>query len=90
MFQIDAFTSEIFKGNPAAVVFMKSWLNDKLLQSVAQENNLSETAFLVPKNLGYEIYFIAWNVSIGEDLRNQYFSIKELFDHDINFLAEKI
>ena len=55
MFQIDAFTSEIFKGNPAAVVFMKSWLNDKLLQSVAQENNLSETAFLVPKNLGYEI-----------------------------------
>ncbi|MBF89248.1 MAG: isomerase [Candidatus Marinimicrobia bacterium] len=55
MFQIDAFTSEVFKGNPAAVVFMENWLEDKLLQSIAQENNLSETAFLIPKGLGYEI-----------------------------------
>jgi len=44
---IDAFTSERFKGNQAAVVLLQAWLADPLLQSIAAENNLSETAFLV-------------------------------------------
>ncbi|MDN5565952.1 MAG: PhzF family phenazine biosynthesis protein [Psychrobacter sp.] len=45
---IDAFTDTVFKGNSAAVIITDSWLNDTLMQSIAMENNLSETAFLVP------------------------------------------
>ena len=44
---IDAFTDTVFKGNSAAVIITDSWLNDELMQSIAMENNLSETAFLV-------------------------------------------
>ncbi|MBN1237348.1 MAG: PhzF family phenazine biosynthesis protein [Gammaproteobacteria bacterium] len=48
LFQIDAFTSDVFGGNPAAVVPLSSWLDDELMQQIAAENNLSETAFFVP------------------------------------------
>lgn len=47
MSQIDAFTREVFGGNPAAVVHLPHWLSDASLQAIAAENNLSETAFLV-------------------------------------------
>ena len=50
IFQIDAFTSELFKGNPACVMPLESWLPDELLLNVAKENNVSETAFFVKKN----------------------------------------
>ena len=46
MFQVDAFTEEPFKGNPAAVCLMKEELDDATLQAIAAENNLSETAFV--------------------------------------------
>jgi len=49
LYQIDAFTSRLFGGNPAAVVILKEWLPDPVLQAIATENNLSETAFVVPK-----------------------------------------
>lgn len=49
---IDAFTDKRFKGNAAAVIFTKDWLPDSLMQSIAAENNLSETAFLVQKEEG--------------------------------------
>lgn len=48
LYQIDAFTDRVFGGNPAAVVPLASWLDDGLMQRIAMENNLSETAFLVP------------------------------------------
>lgn len=48
IYQIDAFTSDIFGGNPAAVVPLKTWLPDIVMQNIAIENNLSETAFFVP------------------------------------------
>lgn len=48
IYQIDAFTHRVFGGNPAAVVPLDTWLDDVLLQRIAQENNLSETAFFVP------------------------------------------
>lgn len=48
LYQVDAFASEIFRGNPAAVCLLEEWLPDALLQAIAEENNLSETAFLVP------------------------------------------
>lgn len=47
MYQVDAFTSQVFCGNPAAVCLLDNWLPDELLQGVAAENNLSGTAFLV-------------------------------------------
>ncbi|HUS07322.1 MAG TPA: PhzF family phenazine biosynthesis protein [Bryobacteraceae bacterium] len=48
LYQVDAFTSKLFHGNPAAVCPLESWLDEELMQSIAAENNLSETAFLVP------------------------------------------
>lgn len=48
IFQVDAFARRVFEGNPAAVCPLDSWIADELLQSIAQANNLSETAFFVP------------------------------------------
>jgi PhzF family phenazine biosynthesis protein len=48
IYQVDAFTASLFAGNPAAVVPLEAWLPDDLLQRIAAENNLSETAYLVP------------------------------------------
>jgi predicted PhzF superfamily epimerase YddE/YHI9 len=48
VYQIDAFTDQVFGGNPAAVMPLDGWLDDDTLQSIAAENNLSETAFFVP------------------------------------------
>jgi len=50
IYQIDAFASEIFSGNPAAVCPLNDWLPDQTMQSIAAENNLSETAFFIHKN----------------------------------------
>ena len=55
LYQIDAFADGPFTGNPAAVCPLESWLPDKLMQSVAAENNLSETAFFVPEGDGYRL-----------------------------------
>lgn len=55
IYQIDAFADEVFKGNPAAVVPLKTWLSDELMQKIAMENNLSETAFFVPADNGFHI-----------------------------------
>jgi PhzF family phenazine biosynthesis protein len=55
LYQIDAFASKMFEGNPAAVCPLVEWLPDKTMQSIAEENNLSETAFFVPKANGFHI-----------------------------------
>ena len=55
IYQIDAFASKVFAGNPAAVCPLGGWLEDGLMQAVAQENNLSETAFFMPLDQGYHI-----------------------------------
>ncbi|WHI47745.1 PhzF family phenazine biosynthesis protein [Microbulbifer sp. VAAF005] len=47
IYQVDAFASEVFEGNPAAVCPLDNWLADETLQKIAEENNLSETAFFV-------------------------------------------
>lgn len=52
---IDAFTKEVFHGNPAAVCLLKAPIADSLMQSIAKENNLSETAFAVAKENGYNL-----------------------------------
>jgi PhzF family phenazine biosynthesis protein len=53
--QVDAFTSQLFRGNPAAICLLESWLDDATLQSIAAENNLSDTAFLVGGHGDYQI-----------------------------------
>lgn len=55
IYQIDAFASTLFEGNPAAVCPLPRWLPDDLLQAIAAENNLSETAFFVQESQGYRI-----------------------------------
>jgi predicted PhzF superfamily epimerase YddE/YHI9 len=55
MFQVDAFTSNLFGGNPAAVCPLNEWLDDQLLLNIAKENNLAETAFFVKDNDGFHI-----------------------------------
>jgi PhzF family phenazine biosynthesis protein len=48
IYQADAFAEELFRGNPAAVIPLNEWLPDKMMQNIALENNLSETAFFIP------------------------------------------
>lgn len=55
IFQVDAFTNRLFGGNPAAVVPMDQFLDDAMLQAIAAENNLAETAFLVPDSHDYRL-----------------------------------
>ncbi|MBT2787759.1 MULTISPECIES: PhzF family phenazine biosynthesis protein [unclassified Halomonas] len=55
LYQVDAFASKPFEGNPAAVCPLEVWLDDALLQAIATENNLSETAFFVPTETGYHL-----------------------------------
>lgn len=55
MFQVDAFAEHVFEGNPAAVCPLDAWLDDSLLQAIAAENNLSETAFFVPAGDSFDL-----------------------------------
>lgn len=63
-FQVDAFSSEVFRGNPAGVCLLRAWLPDATLQAIAAENNLSETAFLVPQNGDFEIRWFTPQVEV--------------------------
>ena len=58
LWQVDAFAEKPFSGNPAAVVPLETWLDDGLMQAIAGENNLAETAFFVPREEGY--YELRW------------------------------
>lgn len=60
IYQVDAFTNQLFGGNPAAVCLFKRFPDDGLLQKIAMENNLSETAFLVSLDGGDEDYRLRW------------------------------
>jgi PhzF family phenazine biosynthesis protein len=60
IFQVDAFAGRPFTGNPAAVVPLDEWLPDETLQAIAEENNLSETAFTVPATDGEADYELRW------------------------------
>ena len=89
IFQVDAFTSELFKGNPAAVCPLDEWLPDNIMQEIAKENNLSETAFFINKN---NLFNIRWFTPVAEldlaghpTLATAHVIIKEL-----NFKLDKI
>lgn len=55
IYQVDAFTTTILKGNPAAVCLLNDWLSDQLMQNIANENNLAETVFITQKNNQYHL-----------------------------------
>ena len=63
IFQVDAFAEKVFQGNPAAVCPLDTWLPDAVLQAIAQENNLSETAFFVKQTNGYAL---RWFTPVAE------------------------
>ncbi|MBU1237670.1 MAG: PhzF family phenazine biosynthesis protein [Gammaproteobacteria bacterium] len=62
-YQVDAFATRVFEGNPAAVCPLETWLDDALLQAIANENNLSETAFFVPTERGFHL---RWFTPVSE------------------------
>lgn len=62
---VDAFTDTVFKGNPAAVCLLDQWLPDDLMQNIAGENNLSETAFIVRRDIIYELRWFTPGGEIG-------------------------
>lgn len=60
IYQVDAFTNKLFHGNPAAVIPLQKWLDTDLMQRIAMENNLAETAFIVPSSKDGIDYDIRW------------------------------
>lgn len=62
-YQVDAFSERVFGGNSAAVVPLRAWLPDAVLQAIAEENNLSETAFFVPRGAQFEL---RWFTPVAE------------------------
>lgn len=64
LYQVDAFTDKLFGGNPAAVCAFEEWPEDELMQNIAAENNLAETAFLVPNKSGYDIRWFTPTVEV--------------------------
>ena len=64
IYQVDAFTGELFRGNPAAICPLDRWLPDQVLQSIAAENNLSETAYYVPEGDGYRLRWFTPGVEV--------------------------
>ena len=63
LYQVDAFTSKIFNGNPAAVCPLEDWIDDHIMQKIAQENNLSETAFFIKNKTEFDI---RWFTPVSE------------------------
>lgn len=63
-YHIDAFTNHVFAGNPAGVCFLEKWVDSAILQSIAEENNLPETAFLVQAGDDYELRWFTPRVEI--------------------------
>src|SRR5690242_20587548 len=64
LFQVDAFTSRLFAGNPAAVMPMERFPADSVMQAIAAENNLAETAFLVPEGDDYRLRWFTPSVEV--------------------------
>lgn len=65
IYQADAFTQKVFGGNPAAVCPLDEWLPDNVMQQIAMENNLAETAFIVKESEGYHIRWFTPTVEVA-------------------------
>jgi PhzF family phenazine biosynthesis protein len=63
-FEVDAFASKLFRGNPAGICPLARWLDDALMQNIAAENNLAETAFFVPRGNDYDLRWFSPTIEI--------------------------
>ncbi len=63
-FEVDAFAGKLFRGNPAGVCPLSKWLDDSLMQSIAAENNLAETAFFVPRGDDFDLRWFTPTIEI--------------------------
>lgn len=81
LYQVDAFTDQLFHGNPAAVCPLETWLPDSMLQAIASENNLSETAFFVPNGSDYDIRWFTPNTEVDLCGHATLASAHVLFEH---------
>jgi len=89
LYQVDAFTNRVFGGNPAAVCIIDEWLEDVLMQQIAAENNLSETAFAVKLDNAYEIRWFTPNSEVDLCGHATLATAHVLFEH-YQFPGEKI
>jgi PhzF family phenazine biosynthesis protein len=64
IYQVDAFTMGPFSGNPAAVCPLDAWLDDDVMQNIAAENNLAETAFIVAREAGYDLRWFTPTIEV--------------------------
>ena len=96
IYQVDAFAEKIFTGNPAAVIPLKEWISDELMQDIAIENNLSETAYFVKNENGYHIRWFTPDFEIdlcGHATLASAFVIKKYLEPEIeviNFSTQKV
>ncbi len=81
MYQVDAFTDKLFGGNPAAVCLLDKWLPEPLMQHIAMENNLAETAFLVGTGGSYEIRWFTPAIEVDLCGHSTLASAHVLFNH---------
>lgn len=65
IYQVDAFSNKVFGGNPAAVCILETWLNEAIMQSIAAENNLAETAFVVKRKSDFEIRWFTPTIEVA-------------------------
>ncbi len=89
IYQIDAFTDKVFSGNPAAVCPLNSWLPDEMLQNIAMENNLAETAFYVFEKKGLRIRWFTPTVEVDLCGHATLATAFVLFNHE-NYKGDKI
>ena len=89
IYQIDAFAENVFSGNPAAVIPLQDWLPDELLQKIALENNLSETAYFVPEGDGFHIRWFTPATEVKLCGHATLASAHVLFNH-LNYHKEEI
>ncbi len=89
IYQVDAFTDQLFGGNPAAVVPLNKWLPSEIMQRIAMENNLAETAFFVPGDHTIDIRWFTPKVEVELCGHATLASAHVLFNH-LNFREDKI
>ncbi|HVK97531.1 MAG TPA: PhzF family phenazine biosynthesis isomerase [Flavisolibacter sp.] len=95
IYQVDAFAEKVFQGNPAAIVPLEQWLDEELMQQIAMENNLSETAFFVKTGTSYHLRWFTPEYEIdlcGHATLASSFVIKNFIDTsitEVHFTTQK-
>lgn len=89
IFQVDAFTDTLFRGNPAAVCILDEWLKEEVMQSIGAENNLAETAFIVKRENGFDIRWFTPTVEVAL-CGHATLAAAHIIFHQLNYDKEEI